>query len=115
MRLPSITFNDVLRSRVFAAVVVSAVVFLIVGSLRELGQLQNLELAVYDWHIQLQPRAAEDAPPRRHEDDTVIHNNRFCRDDPRRRREGWGGGRALGVSAGEAACRAGHRLRLAKQ
>jgi adenylate cyclase len=63
MRLPSITFKDVLRSRVFAAVVVSAVVFLIVGSLRELGQLQNLELAVYDWHIQLQPRAGEDAPP----------------------------------------------------
>ncbi len=63
MRFPSISVRDVIRSRVFGALVVSGLVFLVVGSLRELGQLQDLELAVYDWHIQLQPRSAESAPP----------------------------------------------------
>ena len=63
MRLPSIAFRDVLRSRTFAAIVVSALVFLVVGSLRELGALQSLELDAYDWQIRLQPRPPEPPPP----------------------------------------------------
>jgi len=63
MRLSSISFRDVLRSRAFAAIVASAVVFLVVGSLRELGALQPLELDAYDWHIRLQPRPPEPPPP----------------------------------------------------
>ena len=52
-----------LRSRTVAAIVASVLVFLIVGSLRELGALQPLELGAYEWNIRLQPRPAEPSPP----------------------------------------------------
>ncbi len=63
MRFPSISAREVLRSRTVAAIVASVLVFLIVGSLREIGALQPLELGAYDWNIRLQPRPAESSPP----------------------------------------------------
>ena len=63
MGFPSISARDVLRSRTAAAIVASVLVFLIVGSVRELGALQPLELGAYDWNVRLQPRPAESSPP----------------------------------------------------
>ena len=47
-----------LRSPLASSFMASALVFLCIMGVRRAGSLESLELAVYDWYIQLRPGAA---------------------------------------------------------